>query len=694
MKSTFKRLAVLSAGAALFTLPLTALNPALAACAPDNPAAGGTVTCSAVDNDGFSDNDDNLTVNVLSGAQVNNPGGNGIEVGGNNSQISNSGIIDADIDGIRAGDDSRINNSGTITTDDDGIVARGNAQITNSGTITVDDSGIDAGDDSHITNSGTIIADGYGIEAGDNSQITNSGAITSQNDDGISARDDWKITNSGTIIADGYGINARENAQIINSGTITSKFNDGILANDNAQITNSGTITSQFGSGIDAGDDAQITNSGTIASQIEVGIRVDDNSQITNSGMITAGDDGIQTGSNNIITNSGSIINSNGPSGTAISLSGGVNVVNLLAGSVLVGTVRPGIGVDTLNLGAGLDAIVMVTGTQFEFINFGSRLGVVSGLTVYQADTTAQEQTDDALADIASGVGQTVLDRISSAFGDDVPTDSTSGYAALTKQSTSETAIETAVSGYGDKNERNYWASLWGSASNGEAAGGVDANLRHGGYVSGVDWMTDGNLMGFFSGGSLSKISADIKNGQSTEIKSYYGGGYGRWTKGNMYIDAVVSGGVMSFSSERWVANNLILGGLEKAKADYLGYYIAPTVTFSSVDGLQGTELMPSLTLGYAGLFLDGFTESGSMANLTVEDRNIHVATARFQLALDKEFIDEDGSMTKVRPYFGVEAKAGFGDADQLKVTLANQALSVSLGGDDVVYRGGWRRHI
>lgn len=78
MKSTFKRLAILSAGAALFTLPLTALNTALAACDPDDPAAGGTVTCSAVDNDGFLDIDDNLTINVLPNAQVNNPGGSGI----------------------------------------------------------------------------------------------------------------------------------------------------------------------------------------------------------------------------------------------------------------------------------------------------------------------------------------------------------------------------------------------------------------------------------------------------------------------------------------------------------------------------------------------------------------------------------------------------------------------------------------
>jgi len=40
-----------------------------------------------------------------------------------------------------------------------------------------------------------------------------------------------------------------------------------------------------------------------------------------------------------------------------------------------------------------------------------------------------------------------------------------------------------------------------------------------------------------------------------------------------------------------------------------------------------------SASLRYAGLFLDGFTETGSPANLTVDDREVHLAVARAVLS-------------------------------------------------------------
>src|SRR5262249_31757063 len=97
---------------------LLAAAPAFADC----QQVGSTVTCSGTDNDGFNAGAQNaLTVNVLTGAAVNNLvlGGIAIQLNDNNVVTNNGAIAGGDGGaGIRAGSGNTITNAGTGTITD------------------------------------------------------------------------------------------------------------------------------------------------------------------------------------------------------------------------------------------------------------------------------------------------------------------------------------------------------------------------------------------------------------------------------------------------------------------------------------------------------------------------------------------------------------------------------------------------
>ena len=90
---------------------------ALAECEPPNPGAGGTVTCSGTDGDGFAAPANTpVTINVQSGASV---GGSGVNVSGSgDSFVNNDGTIGGApssvvFNGV-AGFSKTLNNNGTL----------------------------------------------------------------------------------------------------------------------------------------------------------------------------------------------------------------------------------------------------------------------------------------------------------------------------------------------------------------------------------------------------------------------------------------------------------------------------------------------------------------------------------------------------------------------------------------------------
>src|SRR5262249_28065503 len=181
--------------------------PAFADC----QQVGSTVTCSGTDNNGFDAGAQNaLTVNVLTGAAVNNLvlGGVAINLNDTNVVTNNGAIAGGDTGaGIQAGNGNTITNaaSGTITvTDGAGIIVLDNNTVTNFGSILVpgcgcSGPGISANNNNVITNAGTISgADfGIGISVLDGNTIVNSGAISfGQDSAGITGNNNNTITNA------------------------------------------------------------------------------------------------------------------------------------------------------------------------------------------------------------------------------------------------------------------------------------------------------------------------------------------------------------------------------------------------------------------------------------------------------------------------------------------------------------------
>nr|WP_312015633.1 autotransporter domain-containing protein [Bradyrhizobium liaoningense] len=394
--------------AVLLGLCLSATS-AHAQCAPDPAASGQTVTCSGLDINGFaaSGGVNNLTVNVLTGATVNDNGTAAISVNDVNV-VNNNGTISvaSGLTGISAGSNNTItNNAGIVALDNGiGIQAVNNNTIANNGTIATGDAGvaITVFDNNTITNSGSLLtgASSSAIFAGANSTVTNtvSGIITALNDsNAIFVAGNSTVTNAGSItIGDaaalGAGIAAiNDNNTITNTatGTIAVGQNGaGIFVQGNlATVGNAGTIKAgQIGVGIAVfGDDAKVTNDGKIISDdFGAGISVQgDRATITQNSSVSVGFAGAgiaYAGSSSTITNSGTILGLDSAEGMFV-VGDGNTVVN--RGTITLGD--GGVGIDVNGPGVITNQIVN-TGT-ITVGNGGVGISLAGGGSVFNSGT-------------------------------------------------------------------------------------------------------------------------------------------------------------------------------------------------------------------------------------------------------------------------------------------------------------------
>ena len=353
--------------------------PANAACAPDPASSGQTVTCSGNTPAGFQAGGgvDNLTVNVLSGANVSD-GGGGVIIGVNDfNTVTNSGTLTAgpNSTGIFAGVNNTIVNaaSGVITVGDDsvGIFAAGNSTITNAGQITIGDAAgvaaaiIAINDDNTVSNlAGATITVGlnaFGISMqGNRAIVNNAGTI-----------------NVGTF---GAGIDVLGDDALITSNGVMNVADNaaGISAQgDRALITHFGTVNGGVGSAGVAynGSSGTINNSGRILlGDDAVGIVVlGDSNTITNSGTITVGAgfavgiDVTSFGGSNSIINTGTINVGAGATGILVSGAGNVfnsGTINAATGFAAIEFCGCGGSVLTLGPGSVINGLVQGSGTD------------------------------------------------------------------------------------------------------------------------------------------------------------------------------------------------------------------------------------------------------------------------------------------------------------------------------------------
>lgn len=325
--------------------------------------SGTTVTCSGTTTgspNGFgTGTEDNLTVNVQTGASVTGAGvgGTGIAVR-NNDSIDNSGAVSGTDRGITASTGLSVTNNmgATITGTNVTGVSAADVSLSNAGMITGGGTGVAStvGAVTITSNTGTV-AGSSGVNSANGVTITNNnGGMISGDVFGIASAGSGtvNVTNTGgTITATGTSGVAVQSAgtgviNLSNTGSITSTGTGGVavqsLNSTDINITsNSGMISGTSGGVVvqnSANPGATITvmnmTGGTIQGTGANSSAISDNTgtvKLTNSGLVTTAANGNGTifgAMVNVTNNAGGTISStNATFGTIFSL-GNVSVTN------------------------------------------------------------------------------------------------------------------------------------------------------------------------------------------------------------------------------------------------------------------------------------------------------------------------------------------------------------------------------
>lgn len=191
---------------------------------------------------------------------------------------------------------------------------------------------------------------------------------------------------------------------------------------------------------------------------------------------------------------------------------------------------------------------------------------------------------------------------------------------------------------------------------------------------------SDTLTLGAFLGESWAR-GQTTDGSQETETMSLFVGAYGSSVHTGVTFDFALVGGGSQYDRERQVANNLVANGLETASADYYGWFISPELTARAT---QFQSFEPFVTLRYAGLFLDGFTETGAAAPLTLDSQMLHLATGRLGVTVPYDWTHAGGLRTSLRLTGGVEGRSQFGGTTQRGVLLG-QSIAFEAGESNAV---------
>lgn len=552
-------------------------------------------------------------------------------------------------------------------------------------TVTVTQTLNTAGDVGTVQQGGSILPNGAGLVFGiqataDNVTINNAGTVHPTSTGvsvGISIKNNSIVNNTGVVDGE-YGISVDNGSHntIINSGTVYGVVN--VLGSHNT-ITNSGTVERFGGAAVFTTYNATITNSGTvIARNSGPGVDVFDSNVITNSGTIQGVDSGIEAYSNNTIINSGKLVGGN----AAVFFRNTNNTLELLRGSNIEGVLRLGDISNRLVIQSGIDTAFAFTGTPTFDTNgvpyvIGNATPLISDGTLYVVNPTGFSAADEMAADLTGIVTGAVDERL-------VASRSGGGAGSVAMNGMVITAVADVPGDYATM----AWAKVLGNYRD-QKADGNDVGFENllGGLVVGVDSpMGESARGGLFIGAATGRMQSD-GNSQTIDSDNYFGGLYGSFNGSGHFLDMSLTAGLADFDSDRRVANNLVVGGIEHAEADYQAFFISPSITLGSAIHMDsGGIFTPSVRARYAGLFLDSYDESGSAANLSVDSRNVHVFEVRGQLAFGLAPLQQEGGVLNTTLRLGVDGI--FSDGDDVDAVLAGTPLSFNAGNSDETARG------
>lgn len=547
--------------------------------------------------------------------------------------------------------------------------------VESGGAIDVTGFGLDAvegkASDQSIVNHGSIFlndagsSDGSAIRSkGDNASVVNTGSIEAENI-AIGIRSDGNfstVTNSGSIDADSYGIRSTgSNATITNTGIINA-LNHGIRSDgDHANVINRGTVNGDS-QGIVV-DIHGIRNGGAF-------------STVTNYGMVSGDEDGIfSIGDNATIINHGTVVGQKAGIGSQGDNS---RIVNY-------GTVRTDGGPYAIGIiGIGTELVVMPGSTiegSVSFEGIDEKLTIAAGQNVvldYAGVFTTLDVTTPFVNDTSNGVVVTV-DPTGFATANPWLQTLTQTIQDTVRQAADPDAVSSrSVFGFGGESSEaggpRGWISGFGGYQSQSGSGAVTgADQTYGGGIAGGHAAYGSNIYGLFAGGSRSHFETD-NNAQTIAVTSAFGGLYGSIQHSSWRYDLALAAGYAQHDSTRNVANNMVAGGRETASADYDGYFLSPALSAT-----RQINDRTFVTIGgrYAALFLDGYQETGSSANLSVSSRTVQVAALNAEMLRRLGQWNNDSGTLTLDGWLGANGLFNLGD-NSVDATVAGLPLDFS----------------
>ena len=499
----------------------------------------------------------------------------------------------------------------------------------------------------------------------------------------------------------GYGTGNETGATVtVEQGASVTGTDRGIYLSDGT-VVNSGTVTGAAGivaQNNDPSTNLTVVNSGTIAGTGGVGISVDTTGNITNSGTIFG--------------SQGAIVFHN--------VSSTNDTLTILPGSLLIGTIEFGSGSDTVNFQTGNQNLTFLkTGGGTVAVNVSSGIPYVvvdpvKTVRVVTVDPTSFALTGRTLMDFTGSVSA-ILDGRVNAMG------SSAGQAVAALLSEQPLAyVVRQQDRYAERRRRDRsclcrpdagpgarpcaysdGTTLWGRGFGGhrdQPASGVLLGATtdyYGGLIGGDRQLSPTLRLGAFLGGGNTDTQVNLGMDHDSSTVAF-GGVYARKDFGAGFLGVAVQAGHSSNDESRTVNNNTVSGtGIETAKASFGGWYIAPEATLGRAFQMPASEgsfvLTPSVRLRYLHAAFDGYTETGSTANLTVGARSLDNFEERVQLKATTERALASGSVLTTDLHGGVIGSQRLGGRT-INATLLSQAIPFATPGAKNVWGGYARR--
>ena len=398
----------------------------------------------------------------------------------------------------------------------------------------------------------------------------------------------------------------------------------------------------------------------------DYGVQIVGMGEIVTHGTIV-GKNGISVGPGSTVTAGGMVRSTDGAAGEAFRFRGGkddLDSLTFLRGARWVGGIYGLSGEDPIDPRKLNDADHMANVFAY-FDEKGNRLDpdslnilgrdmVCTRKVCGKPDTTTFALTDDMLSDLTGSIHGAVMDT--------------------------ETVLRRGDPAAG----RVVWAAPFGGARDQNGRGDV-ANATHyfGGGMIGMSWGAKDVRVGGFIGGSVGQLAGGKYQGNQTtdvDVQTLFFGLAASRALGPVLYDARLLVGSLTHDSTRSIP------GVDTAEGNYSSVFFSPEVGVATTLTLTDTlEARPRLRVRYAGLFTEGFQESGPMTGWDMQfaERTLHVVEARAEVGIP--FALADGGW--INPRVGVEGRY-LVSGSEIGVMDSGKMVSYDAGGDDGVITG------